>query len=55
MGLIASGLQARHPAFDEREPRRIQPRLERRDQYDAAFARYLDHYSQTRPGAEAAR
>lgn len=55
MGLIAAGLPAQHPAFDGRRPRRIQPRLERREQYDAGFARYLDHYSQTRPGTEAAR
>lgn len=50
MGLIASGLDERHPAFDDREVRRIRPRDDRRAHYDAAFARYLDHYSLTRPG-----
>lgn len=55
MGLLASGHSERHPAFDEQEVRRVTPRTDRREQYDAAFARYLDHYSQTRPGLELAR
>lgn len=55
MGLVASGASERHPAFDDAEPRFVQPRPERRAQYDEAFARYLDHYSQTRPGTETAR
>lgn len=51
MGLQASGLDVRHPAFDTGEVRTVRPRAERRAQYDHGFARYLEHYSQTRPEA----
>lgn len=49
MGLSVSGLDPRHPALDDDEPLVIQPRPERRAQYDAGFARYLDQYSRTTP------
>lgn len=52
MGLRASGLSDRHPALDEGEVRVVTPRLERRAQYDEEFARYLDQYSRSLPGAE---
>jgi gluconokinase len=56
MGLRSAGLDERHSALDDAEPRIVMPRLERRVQYDEGFARYLDHYSRTLPGAgEAAR
>jgi gluconokinase len=56
MGLRSAGLDERHSALDDAEPRIVMPRLERRAQYDEGFARYLDHYSRTLPGAgEAAR
>ncbi|WP_051606572.1 xylulokinase [Microbacterium sp. CH12i] len=51
MGLRVSGLDERHPAFDDEQPQIVQPREERRAQYDAGFARYLDQYTRTVPGA----
>ncbi|MBA8816815.1 gluconokinase [Microbacterium halimionae] len=51
MGLLASGLPSAHPAFDGGTPRLVQPRTERKTHYDGEFARYLEHYSQTRPEA----
>ncbi|MCR2812199.1 FGGY-family carbohydrate kinase [Microbacterium sp. zg.Y1090] len=51
MGLRASGLSGRHAAFDDVAPVVVSPRTERRAQYDAGFARYLDRYART--GAEA--
>lgn len=55
MGLLASGRELRHPAFDDAEVRIITPRPERRAQYDAGFARYLDRYTRTLPGSEGVR
>ncbi|MAP62934.1 MAG: hypothetical protein CMH34_04145 [Microbacterium sp.] len=55
MGLSASGLPATHPAFDDATPGRVTPRPERKAHYDREFARYLDHYSQTRPGSGVTR
>lgn len=49
MGLRAAGLDDRHPALEESEPRIVSPRVERRAQYDEGFARYLDHYTRTEP------
>ncbi len=53
MGLRTSGLDMRHPAFDDVEVRTVRPREDRRAQYDEGFARYLDRYSRTVPGSEA--
>lgn len=55
MGLLATSGSLTHPAFDDTEVRTITPRLERRAQYDAGFARYLDRYTRTVPGSEGAR
>lgn len=51
MGMQAVGLGMRHPAFDDAEVRTVTPRPDRRAQYDAGFARYLDRYSRTVPGS----
>ena len=53
MGLLASGLPSEHAAFDDAAPGHVTPRSERKAHYDAEFGRYLDHYSQTRPGSDA--
>lgn len=52
MGLLASGLDMRHPALDDADARILQPDPSRRAQYDAAFERYLDHYNRTVPDPE---
>ncbi len=52
MGLVASGLDMRHPALEEEAPRILRPDPARRAQYDAAFERYLDHYNRTVPDLE---
>ncbi|MFS0715261.1 FGGY-family carbohydrate kinase [Microbacterium sp. 2P01SA-2] len=54
MGMLASGLDLRHPAFDDVEVRTITPRAEHRDRYDEGFARYLDQYQRTVPGSSQA-
>ncbi|WOQ68958.1 FGGY-family carbohydrate kinase [Microbacterium limosum] len=52
MGLRASGLPETHPSLDGEEPRIVHPRTERRAQYDAGFARYLEQYGRSLPGTE---
>ncbi|MCR2801392.1 FGGY-family carbohydrate kinase [Microbacterium sp. zg-Y818] len=49
MGLRATGHDVRHPALDGGDPALIRSRGERRDRYDAGFARYLDQYARTAP------
>ena len=49
MGLQATGGDMRHRALDGGIPEVIHPRGERRDRYDAGFARYLDQYARTAP------
>jgi len=49
MGLRAAGHDGRHPALDGGTPDVVRARPERRAQYDAGFARYLDQYARTAP------
>lgn len=49
MGLKVSGLGMRHPVLDDVAPRILEPRAERRAQYDEAFARYREQYVRTAP------
>lgn len=52
MGLRASGLPQTHPALDAAEPEILHPDPARRSQYDTGFARYLEQYTRSLPGAE---
>lgn len=51
MGLLSQGLDLTHPAFDDAPVRVLTPREDRRAQYDAGFADYLEHYTRTIPSA----